>query len=282
MKLFRSAGLLHEHIAGLRDTGTKIGFIPTMGALHEGHLQLIKQSLSNGCLTVCSIFVNPTQFNNPTDFAKYPKTPDADLQMLEQAGTDLVYVPEVADVYPNGLNNLEKFDLGYLETILEGSARPGHFQGVCQVMKRLLTIINTDMLFMGQKDYQQCLVINWLLKAMNSHTQLITAATVRQPDGLAMSSRNRRLSEEGRLKATTIFKTLEFVQSNLKAGNMETLLVQARENLELNGFRVDYVEMAGAEDLRLIRQWDGHSSLVCLIAAFLEDVRLIDNMIIHS
>jgi pantoate--beta-alanine ligase len=282
MKLFTSAQLLKEQIIALRASGAKIGFIPTMGALHDGHLRLVEESSKNDCITVCSIFVNPTQFNNPTDFAKYPKTPDADLAMLEQAGTDLVYVPEVADVYPKGIDNLEKFDLGYLETILEGSSRPGHFQGVCQVMKRLLTIVDPDLLFMGQKDYQQCMVIKWLLDTMNVHTRLVTVATVRQRDGLAMSSRNRRLSDENRLKAAAIFETLVFVKTSLRTGNLESLLARARAMLTAKGFIIDYVEIAGAGDLQITHDWDGRSSLVCLIAAFLEDVRLIDNLIIHD
>ncbi|RYG06553.1 MAG: pantoate--beta-alanine ligase [Chitinophagaceae bacterium] len=280
MILFNRADLLHDHLTKLSAGGARIGFIPTMGALHDGHLELIRQSLTSGNITVCSVFVNPTQFNNATDFNKYPKTLDADIQKLESVGTDVIFVPEVPDIYPGGINNLERFDLGYLETILEGSSRPGHFQGVCQVMKRLLTIVNPHLLFMGQKDYQQCMVITWLLAFMNSHTTLVTVPTIRQADGLAMSSRNVRLSEQGRKQATAIYQALQFVKTNLKPGDLQDLLDQARNKLNQAGFKVDYVEMANATDLKLTRFWDGKTRLVCLVAAFLEEVRLIDNMVV--
>jgi pantoate--beta-alanine ligase len=278
---FKRAGLLHDHVTTLRKNGGKIGFIPTMGALHDGHLRLIERSRNESLITVCSIFVNPTQFNNPTDFAKYPKTLTADLASLENAGTDVVFIPDVEEIYPGGVSNLEKFDLGYLETILEGSSRPGHFQGVCQVMKRLLTIVNPHMLFMGQKDYQQCMVVNRLLEFMRSETQLVTAATVRQADGLALSSRNRRLSQEGKVKAAFIYETLKFVKTNLTPGEVGPLLESAKDRLEKKGFRVDYIQIANASDLKLVEVWNGTAPLVCLVAAFLEDVRLIDNLIIH-
>ena len=280
MIFFKKADLLQAHLTKLSADGARIGFIPTMGALHNGHLELIRQSLNTGIITVCSIFVNPTQFNNATDFNKYPKTLEADIAKLESVKTDIVFVPEVADIYPDGVENLETFNLGYLETILEGSSRPGHFQGVCQVMKRLLTIVNPHLLFMGQKDYQQCMVVTWLLSFMNSPTQLITAPTVRQPDGLAMSSRNLRLSVEGRKKAASIYETILFIKTSLNPGELNGLLNQARRRLSEKGFRVDYVEIANATDLRLIDYWDGKAPLICLVAAFLEEVRLIDNMII--
>ncbi|HTE28385.1 pantoate--beta-alanine ligase [Flavitalea sp.] len=280
MIFFKRADLLQAHLNKLTADGARIGFIPTMGALHDGHLELIRLSLNTGNITVCSIFVNPTQFNNATDFNKYPKTLEADISKLESVNTDIVFVPEVAGIYPDGIENLETFNLGYLETILEGSSRPGHFQGVCQVMKRLLTIVNPHLLFMGQKDYQQCMVITWLLCFMNSRTQLITAPTVRQPDGLAMSSRNTRLSEEGRKKAVSIYETILFVKTSLKPGELNGLLSDARKRLNEKGFSVDYVEIANATDLRLTDYWDGQAPLICLVAAFLEEVRLIDNMIV--
>jgi pantoate--beta-alanine ligase len=280
MILFKRADLLHDYLAKLSSDGAGIGFIPTMGALHDGHLELIRQSLDTGNTTVCSIFVNPTQFNNLTDFNKYPKTLEADISKLESAKTDIVFVPEVTDIYPDGLENLERFNLGYLETILEGSSRPGHFQGVCQVMKRLLTIVNPHLLFMGQKDYQQCMVVTWLLSFMQSRTKLITAPTVRQPNGLAMSSRNARLSEEGRKNAVAIYDTLLFVKTALKPGDLNGLMDEARKRLSDKGFVVDYLEIADAVNLALTSSWDEKTPLVCLIAAFLEDVRLIDNMIV--
>lgn len=280
MKLFRKAGTLHQHLSELRNANILIGFVPTMGALHNGHLQLVAQSRAAAAITVCSIFVNPTQFNNPTDFEKYPKTLSEDVAMLEAAGTDILFIPDVSEIYPDGTNNLEQIDLDYLETILEGSARPGHFQGVCQVMKRLLTIVHPHLLFMGQKDYQQCMVVKKLISVMGTDVELITAPTVRQPDGLAMSSRNRRLSATALLNAVEIYRTMLFVKQKLKPGSLENLEQEAVQKLSSAGFKVDYVKIAAAADLRLVDHWDGKQSLICLVAAFLDDVRLIDNMVI--
>ncbi|RYY08719.1 MAG: pantoate--beta-alanine ligase [Chitinophagaceae bacterium] len=280
MKLFRKAGPLREHLLQVRMTGIKIGFVPTMGALHNGHMQLISASRQAAAITVCSIFVNPTQFNNPTDFEKYPKTLGDDIAMLEAAGNDIVFIPDVSEIYPEGTDHLQKFELGYLETILEGSSRPGHFQGVCQVMERLLTIIDPQLLFMGQKDYQQCMVVKKLIGFMGNGPELITAPTVRQPDGLAMSSRNRRLSETGRQQAVAIYQTLSYVKASLTPGPLRKLVADATNKLSDAGFTVDYVAIAHASSLEVTKTWDGNTPLVCLIAAFLEEVRLIDNMVI--
>jgi pantoate--beta-alanine ligase len=280
MIVFNKADELHSYLATQAGTGTRIGFIPTMGALHNGHLELIKQSVSQQLLTVCSIFVNPTQFNNTNDFNKYPKTPDADITKLESVGTDILFLPETDEIYPAGTANLEKFNLGYLETILEGSSRPGHFQGVCQVMKRLLTIVDPHLLFMGQKDYQQCLVVGWLLTQMGAGTTLVTTPTVRQADGLAMSSRNSRLSDDGRSKAVAIYNTLLFVKEALMRGSLEQMLREASTKLTDAGFTIDYVSVAQVADLKIVHEWDGETPVLCLIAAFLEDVRLIDNMLL--
>ena len=282
MILIHKAELLEEYLKSKSVSGLNIGFIPTMGALHEGHTELIKQSLTAGNHTVCSIFVNPTQFNNATDFARYPKTLEADIEKLKSVGTDVLFIPDVTDIYPDGVEHLEWFNLGYLETILEGSSRPGHFQGVCQVMKRLLTIVNPHSLFMGQKDYQQCMVVNWLLQKMKSSTQLITVPTIRQRDGLALSSRNLRLSAEGLNTAASIFETLNYVKRALSPGDLTPLLSEAERMLKSRGFSVDYIETAIADTLELTRTWDGRAELVCLVAAFIEDVRLIDNLIVTA
>ena len=171
-----------------------------MGALHAGHISLLEQSKSETGLTVCSIFVNPTQFNDKKDFEKYPITIEEDIRKIESAGTDILFLPNASSVYPNGTDRLEQYQIGYLETILEGKFRPGHFQGVCQVMNRLLKIVLPHKLYMGQKDYQQSLVVNQLLKTMRTDTSLVVCPTHREPDGLAMSSRNMRLSEDGKTK----------------------------------------------------------------------------------
>jgi pantoate--beta-alanine ligase len=262
--------------------GLSIGFVPTMGALHPGHIALIKESLSRCDITICSIFVNPTQFNDRSDYNKYPNRLENDIRLLEAAGTNLLFLPDVNDVYNNGLENLEQYDIGYLETILEGKFRPGHFQGVAQVMMRLLKAVNPDYLFMGQKDYQQCMVINRLLDLLKFKATLVTCPTLRENDGLAMSSRNLRLTPDQRAKASSIYSALTFVKKNLASGHLGSLKKQAVEMLEKEGFIIDYFEIAKAADLELTSDWDGTTPLVALVAAFAGDVRLIDNMLLNS
>jgi len=258
-----------------------VGFVPTMGALHPGHLSLIEASKANTGLTVCSIFVNPAQFNDPADYSKYPITTDNDIQLLEQAGADVLFLPSVNEIYPDGTDNLEKYELGFLETVLEGKYRPGHFQGVCQVMNRLLKAVKPGHLFMGQKDYQQCMVVKKLLGLTGMQgTQLHVCPTVREEDGLAMSSRNMRLNEAERKKAVMISAALRFVKQNIKPGDLTQLTARAAASLMEAGFKVDYLEIADAGTLELLTQWDGKRKTVVLAAAFLNDVRLIDNMLI--
>lgn len=281
MIIFRYARQLAEYIQQQKKAGRQIGFVPTMGALHSGHIALIKRSKQETDITVCSIFVNPTQFNNPTDYQLYPNTIEKDIQQLEEAGTSVLFLPSIQEMYPNGTSGLEHYDLGYLETILEGKYRPGHFQGVCQVMNRLLSMVQPHQLFMGQKDYQQCMVVNRLLQLMQSSAKLITFPTVREPDGLAMSSRNLRLLPEDRQKATTIYECLTLIKEQCKKGaGWAAIKEQAAQLLTSRGFRIDYVELADATTLQPAGSCEGSGSQVALIAAFLGDVRLIDNMIL--
>jgi len=205
MILFKRSEDLQQWVLEQKNKGQITGFVPTMGALHEGHIQLIKACRSMVDQTVCSIFVNPVQFNNPEDFEKYPVSIEKDIQMLHEAGTDVLFLPSVEEIYPQGKTGLETYDLGPLETLLEGRYRPGHFQGVAQVMSRLLKLVQPDHLFMGQKDFQQCLVVQRLIEIMHLPVQLHTVPTVREADGLAQSSRNRRLTAEQRKKCCCHF-----------------------------------------------------------------------------
>jgi pantoate--beta-alanine ligase len=231
-------------------------------------------------LTVCSIFVNPAQFNDAKDFEKYPSTIEKDIDALEKAGCDVLFLPSVAEIYPNGTQNAKQYHLGYLETVLEGKFRPGHFQGVCLVVDRLLDIIPANSLYLGQKDYQQCMVITKLVEQKKIELDIIICPTLRESDGLAMSSRNVRLKEDERKQALYIYKTLTFINDNLRPGDLETLKQTATQNLSDAGFKVDYVEIADASTLRLLDSWDGQTKAVAVIAAFLGDVRLIDNMLL--
>jgi pantoate--beta-alanine ligase len=278
MIIFKQADALARYLEQQQSMQQKTGFIPTMGALHQGHLDLVKEAQKHTAITVCSVFVNPTQFNDPNDYKKYPNTLDKDIYQLESTGTDILFLPSVDEMYPHGIHQLEHYDLGYLETILEGQYRPGHFQGVCQVMSRLLQMVRPDELFMGQKDYQQCMVVQWLLKHLQMSTRLIAVPTIRETDGLAMSSRNMRLPETDRKKAPAIYQALEHIRRQITAGPLSPLVQEAKNLLEKEGFKVDYVTIADANSLSPTDTWDGKQQLVALVAAFLGEVRLIDNM----
>jgi pantoate--beta-alanine ligase len=282
MILFKKSNDLRKWLDIQRQTKKTIGFIPTMGALHAGHISLVASGKTSHDLTVCSIFVNPTQFNDKNDFAKYPVTIERDIAMLLDVGTDVLFLPSKDELYPD--LPTEHYDLGYLETVLEGSFRPGHFQGVCMVVKRLLDIVEPDTLYLGQKDYQQCMVIKKLVNLMDMEKKIDVrvSPTLREDDGLAMSSRNMRLNEEERKKAVTIFNTLQFVQHQLKTGDLSKVKNEAVSMLNAQGFKVDYVEIANGDTLELIKDWDGKKKIVILIAAWLNDVRLIDNLVHDS
>ena len=282
MIIVKQPSQLADFIRIQKANAQNIGFVPTMGALHEGHIQLVETASLHSDITVSSLFVNPTQFNNQNDFKKYPDKLENDLYLLQKSSADLVFVPPLNAIYPSGTVNLEHYELGYLETILEGRFRPGHFQGVCQVMSRLLMMVQPHLLFMGQKDYQQCMVIRKLIILLNLDIELIACPTIREADGLAMSSRNLRLNPEERKNAGNIYKTLSYVRDNIQAGNLGQLKREATRQLENSRFKVDYVEIADAETLQLTDYWNGAQPIVILIAAYLNEVRLIDNLVIDN
>ena len=287
MVIFKRAADLTGYLEKQRTAGQKIGFVPTLGALHQGHISLITISKKTTSLTVCSIFVNPTQFNDPKDFQKYPITIEKDIVLLEKAGTDILFLPEVSEMYPGGTKGLEHYDLGTLESLLEGEFRPGHFQGVAQVMQRLLTIVRPDDLFMGSKDYQQCMVVQRLLNIMGLPTILHRCPILREPDGLAMSSRNVRLDPDQRTRATAIYQALQAIRdawlATARTGQIppiEPLVAKAVAILEAAGFRIDYIAIADGDTLLPARP--DSKTTVALIAAFMGEVRLIDNMSLQS
>jgi pantoate--beta-alanine ligase len=277
MIIFKYEADVNNH---LRKVKGSIGFVPTMGALHEGHISLLKRSKEICDNIVCSIFVNPTQFNNPDDFNKYPVTIEKDIFALEKNGCDILYLPGGEDIYPEGMAQKEHFNLGRLENILEGKFRPGHFQGVCQVVKRLLEIVKPTHLFLGQKDYQQCMVIKKLLKIMGTDIKVIICPTLREKNGLAMSSRNMRLSDDQKKNASMIYRSLTLIAEKLKPGNLQHLKEEAKEYLVKNNFKPDYIEIADAETLEIINEWDGNKNVVILAAVFMGEVRLIDNVVV--
>lgn len=280
MILFKKAADINNYLSQCRKSGNSIGFVPTMGALHQGHISLIGISKKYNAITVCSIFVNPTQFNDAKDFDNYPSTIEKDIDELEKAGCDVLFLPSVSEIYPAGTQNAATYDLGYLETVLEGKYRPGHFQGVCLVVHRLLNIIPASQLYLGQKDYQQCMVIKRLIELENIKTNINICPTLRETSGLAMSSRNMRLDDKEKVQALAIFDTLSYLKNNIKPGNLQELKHTAVSSLTNAGFKVDYVEIADAGNLDIIDLWDGKRKLVAVAAAFLGEVRLIDNMLL--
>jgi pantoate--beta-alanine ligase len=280
MFIFKKVEDLTGFLATKRTENCKIGFIPTMGALHKGHTSLIGKCKADGMLSVCSIFVNPTQFNDKNDLAKYPVTIDADIEMLLDAGCDVLFLPSEQEVYPEGADSMPVFDFGYLDTVLEGANRPGHFKGVGQVVARLLGIVDANRIYMGQKDYQQCMVVEQLLDMTNSNTELVVCPIVREPDGLAMSSRNRRLTDPQRALAGIIYQCLVSVQAKQATDSFALVKKECEDLMAAKGLVPEYITLANATDLTLMDEYTPGTRTVALIAARVGNVRLIDNMLL--
>ena len=279
MIIFKRSEDLSNHLDKLRMKHSLVGFVPTMGALHHGHLSLLAASKKPGMLTIASIFINPTQFNNRQDLEKYPVMVEKDISKLEKNGCDLLYFPAVEDVYPYGMEKNIHYELGALETFMEGKFRPNHFQGVCQVVDRLLEIVKPTDLFLGQKDYQQCMVISKLVDLKKLPINIHICETLREEDGLAMSSRNMRLNDDERKTASSIYKALKTIGQNYRSLGINGAKHEAVQFLTGKGFKVDYVEIVDAKDLSPGSEVSG-KPLVALIAAWLHDIRLIDNFVL--
>lgn len=279
MQILNSISETQKIIKSLQLTNKNIGFVPTMGALHHGHIELIKRSKLENDITVCSIFVNPTQFNNPEDLKKYPRTLEADSKMLQSAGCDLVFAPNSEEMYPN-LPQM-KFDFGSLETLMEGKFRPGHFNGVGIVVSKLFHIVKPNKAYFGLKDLQQVAVINRMVKDLSFDLEIIPCETIREIDGLAMSSRNRRLGETARSLAPNIYKSLVLAKEMLSQGKS---ILDTQFELELfykniPEFTPEYIEIVDFETLESIDKIDPTKKTAVCIAAFLDEVRLIDNIV---
>ena len=271
---------LNSQLSTVKSLQKTIGFIPTMGALHSGHASLIKRSKEISDLTICSIFVNPLQFNNREDYIKYPITIEKDISLLKELECDILFLPSEEEVYPDESSKNKHYELGYLENILEGKFRPGHFQGVCLVVERLLTIVHPDLLFLGQKDFQQCLVIEKLIEIMGTDIKVFRCPTLREESGLAKSSRNLRLSESALKIAAELYKTLLFISQKSKDHSFSKLQKDSIEHLERKGFIIEYIALANAGNLQLEDDFKSGEEQVILIAAYLNEIRLIDNLII--
>ena len=281
MLIFKRVKDIEKHLRSARKQGIKIGFVPTMGALHAGHISLISASRTRCKLTVCSIFVNPTQFNDKSDFDNYPVTIDNDIKMLSDAGCDVLFLPSVKEIYPDGMEQKRPFNFGFIANILEGAFRPGHFNGMAQVVQRLLKIVKPDLLFMGQKDYQQQLIVAELIKKIKLSTRLVVCPTTREKDGLAMSSRNTRLDVNSRKQAVQISKTLLNAKSQIKNGKTEVSTIQEKgfqKLVAVAGMEPEYFEIRNAQTLDVpVKKSE---KLVALTAVKIGGVRLIDNMLL--
>ncbi|MBS1521859.1 MAG: pantoate--beta-alanine ligase [Bacteroidetes bacterium] len=279
MKIFDNKQNLSNYLNELRNNGKSIGFVPTMGALHQGHLSLLAQSQQQTDVSVCSIFVNPTQFNDPKDLEKYPRPIESDIQKLEQAGCDILFNPEVNEMYAG--NEQWHLDLDELEALLEGKFRPGHYQGVTQVVFKLFDIVKPDMAFFGQKDYQQVLVIQKMIDLLHLPVKLVMCPILRETDGLAMSSRNIHLSADDRKHALVLSRTLNWLKQNFDLSQIASLTKQCEDFIKAEpGVQLEYFEVANGKNLRNADQ--GSKQIVALVAAKVGNTRLIDNMIIRD
>ena len=281
MFIFKKTEDLQVYLKDQRKNGKTVGFVPTMGALHNGHTSLVGISHTAGDLVVCSIFVNPTQFNDKADFEKYPISLDEDIALLLAANCDVLFLPSVAGMYPNGTKEGSNYDLGYLDTVFEAAHRPGHFKGVVQIVSKLLDAVEPDNLYMGQKDFQQCMVIKKMLELDGRSTQMHICPTQREADGLAMSSRNRRLTEPQRALAGIIYQCLVSIQTKKDSGNFEVVQKECIDLLKHKGLEPDYVALANAKDLTTLNNYDSSKEMVALIATRVGNNRLIDNMILQ-
>ena len=277
MKLVHTIQELRAELDIQRKAGKKIGFVPTMGALHEGHASLVRRAVAENEIVVVSVFVNPTQFNDKNDLLKYPRTLEADCELLEKEGTAYVFAPSVEEIYPEP--DTRQFSYAPLDTVMEGKFRPGHFNGVCQVVSKLFMMVEPDVAYFGEKDFQQLAIIREMVKQMNFPLQIVGCPIVREADGLALSSRNARLSDEQRKQALeisqTLFKSVEYAASHTleETQNFVEESIAAAEGLEL-----EYFEIVDGMTLQKIASWEDTDYVVGCITVFCGEVRLIDNI----
>lgn len=278
MDVIETSEQLTSAVTRLKLEGKTIGFVPTMGSLHPGHLSLVEEAHKNTDVVVVSIFVNPNQFNNPDDLKNYPRDLDKDIKLLKATDCELLFVPSVKDIYPEEDNRI--FDFGQVDKVMEGRFRPGHFNGVAQVVSRLFEIVKPDKAFFGLKDFQQIAVIKQMVKQLDLGVEIVACPIVRESDGLAMSSRNLLLQPGDRKKAPiiaqTLFDSCNFVQ-NHSVEETQNFVIDA-----INGeksFKIEYFEIVDGETLQSVENWKDSRYIIGCIAVFAGEVRLIDNVI---
>jgi pantoate--beta-alanine ligase len=269
-----------EHMQELTDIVRKsktIGFVPTMGALHQGHLSLVKTAVESCDFTVVSIFVNPTQFNDPADFKKYPRMQESDINFLSDSGVDLVFVPSEKEIYP--MPDTRVFDFGEIGKVMEGACRPGHFNGVAQIVTRLFNIINPTVAFFGEKDFQQLAIIKLLVEQMDLPIQIFPCPTIREYDGLAMSSRNRLLNDTQRAHAPLIARTLFEAKEKIECLGVNDLKKWVKDTIDADAeLKTEYAEIVNIKNLQPIHTWEETEQIQLCVAVYAKAIRLIDNI----
>lgn len=280
-QIFRSVEDLQKFLDEKRKAGIRIGFVPTMGALHEGHLSLVRRAKEESDCVVCSIFVNPAQFNDAKDFEAYPIMQEADLQQLASVGCDIAFIPPVAEIYPDG-PQLLNLDFGSLETGMEGEFRPGHFNGMATVVKRLFDIVQPDAAYFGEKDFQQLAIVRQMVKSLHLKVRIVGCPTLRESDGLAMSSRNLLLNPEQRKAAARIYTALKQAGEHIPHMTPEAVKALVVRYIESNPMlKVQYFELVDPLTLIPIASWEQGSVVQGCIAVLTGGPRLIDNMAYH-
>ena len=283
MKTIHTVKELQSVIKQHKKEKKTVGFVPTMGALHSGHIALMKRCKKENDIAVCSIFVNPTQFNVKSDLDKYPRTLDADSEKLAKAKVDYLFAPSVKEVYPSGTKKSVKVNLKGLDKLMEGEFRPGHFEGVVQVVHRLLDIVKPTSIYMGQKDFQQFTIIAQMIKNLRMKVKLVVVEIQRAKDGLALSSRNVRLTKAKRKWAPIIYKELKRIKRSMKSKTVEETKAIAMEALgKPRGFEPEYVSIVDGNTLKPIKKWTDSDYIVVATAVWAGKVRLIDNMILKK
>lgn len=281
MQILQTAAALHAQTETWRRDGHRIGLVPTMGALHEGHLQLVRAAAQECDVVVVSIFVNPTQFNNADDFRLYPRLPEADAALLGPAGCTALFMPSVEEMYPRP--TVLHFDFGSLEQVMEGAHRPGHFNGVATVVSKLFHLSRPHKAYFGQKDLQQVTIVRQLIQDLSFDLELVVFPTIREADGLAMSSRNRRLTPEARAVASLLYQALQQAEQQIQAGTFSPQQVQAAAVALLGQeptIALEYLELADADTLQPLTEWPDDGAVAVCLAAHLAGVRLIDNVVV--
>lgn len=279
MQVVEKVSELLTYVANFKQKGQKIGLVPTMGALHEGHLSLVKRCRQDNDITIVSLFVNPIQFNNPQDLATYPRQEEEDFKLLAKEKVDIVFAPQVEEIYPDGFQNNKVFDLGQVAEVMEGKYRPGHFQGVARVLDILFRLVSPTRAYFGEKDFQQIAVVRTLIKEEGIPVEIVACPIKRASDGLALSSRNTRLNEEQRKAAPEIYQALKYSVEYSKDHSVRATHDTVVERLDaVPGLRVEYFEIVDARTLQPVEEWDESNWIVGCITVFCGDVRLIDNI----